>query len=142
MVVEPYAVRIARPTAIPSIRATVTTADAVPNVRRPAASTAAVERGVTVSPKPSPYAPSASATVSRLVSAVQRDIASRPARLRTMPPSATSRIDTKRTRKPDTSAPTAVAPASEPSASRCSSGPPYSTRSTNTAPPMIAVANA
>ena len=54
MVVEPYAVRMARPTAMPSIRATVTTADAVPNARRPAASTAAVERGVTVSPKPNP----------------------------------------------------------------------------------------
>ena len=62
MVVEPYEVRIARPTAIPSMRATVTTADAVPNARRPAASTAAVERGVTVSPKPSPKTPSPSAT--------------------------------------------------------------------------------
>ena len=54
MVVEPYAVRIASPTAIPSIRATVTTAEATPKARRPAASTAAVERGVTVSPKPKP----------------------------------------------------------------------------------------
>ena len=39
---------------MPSIRATVTTAEAVPNARRPAASTAAVDRGVTVSPNPSP----------------------------------------------------------------------------------------
>ena len=70
---------------MPSIRATVTTADAVPNARRPAASTAAVERGVTVSPKPKPYRPSASATVSRLVSGVQRDIASSPAMLSPIP---------------------------------------------------------
>ena len=58
------------------------------------------------------------------------------------PPRATTRSGTTRTMKPDTSAPTAVAPASAPSASRCSSGPPYRTRSTKTAPPMIAVANA
>ena len=54
MVVEPYAVRIASPTAMPIIRATVTTDEAAPKARRPAASTAAVERGVTVSPKPKP----------------------------------------------------------------------------------------
>ena len=50
----PKAVRIASPTAMPTIRATVTAALAMPNAARPAASTAAVERGVTVSPKPSP----------------------------------------------------------------------------------------
>ena len=62
--------------------------------------------------------------------------------LSAIPPRATTRSGTTRTMNPDTSAPTAVAPARAPSASRCSSGPPYSTRSTNTAPPMIAVANA
>ena len=62
--------------------------------------------------------------------------------LRTIPPSATSRIGTTRTMNPEASAPTAVAPASAPSASRWSSGPPYRTRSTKTAPPMIAVAKA
>ena len=35
MVVEPYAVRTASPTAIPIIRATVTTADAAPNAAPP-----------------------------------------------------------------------------------------------------------
>ena len=45
---------MASPTAMPIIRATVTIADATPNARRPAASTAAVERGVTVSPNPKP----------------------------------------------------------------------------------------
>ena len=45
---------------MPIIRATVTIADAIPNAARPAASTAAVERGVTVSPKPKPKAPRAS----------------------------------------------------------------------------------
>ena len=65
MVVEPYAVRIASPTAMPSIRATVTTAEAAPNERWPAASTAAVERGVTVSPNPNPKTPSAAATAVR-----------------------------------------------------------------------------
>ena len=44
---------------MPIIRATVTTDDAAPNARRPAASTAAVERGVTVNPNPRPNAPSA-----------------------------------------------------------------------------------
>ena len=42
------------PTAMPIIRATVTVAEAAPKAARPAASTAAVDRGVTVSPKPMP----------------------------------------------------------------------------------------
>ena len=61
--------------------------------------------------------------------------------LRTRPTRATTRNGMTRTTNPEASAPTAVAPASAPSASRCWSGPPYRTRSTNTAPPMIAVAN-
>jgi len=39
---------------MPIIRATVTVAEAAPNAARPAASTAAVDLGVTVSPKPIP----------------------------------------------------------------------------------------
>ena len=41
---------------MPTIRATVTTADATPKRCCPAASTAAVDRGVTVRPNPSPNA--------------------------------------------------------------------------------------
>src|SRR3970282_941452 len=48
--------------AIPIIRATVTVAEATPNAAWPRASTAAVERGVTVSPMPSPKAPMSQAT--------------------------------------------------------------------------------
>src|SRR5438445_708446 len=62
---------MARPTAMPIMRATVTTAEAVPNARRPTASTAAAERAVTVRPNPSPKIPSASATVWIVVLAVQ-----------------------------------------------------------------------
>ena len=71
---------------------------------------------------------------------VQTDIASSPPMARPSPTIVTSRSPVRRTRNPETRAPTAVAPASAPSASRCSSGPPYSTRSTKTAAPMIAVA--
>ena len=39
---------------MPSMRATVTPADATPNALRPRASTAAVDRAVTVRPKPKP----------------------------------------------------------------------------------------
>ena len=42
------------PTAMPIMRATVTVAEAAPKAALPAASTAAVERGVTVKPKPIP----------------------------------------------------------------------------------------
>ena len=52
---------------------------------------------------------------------------------RARPTTVTSRRPATRTRKPEASAPTAVAPASAPRASRCSSGPPYRTRSTKTA---------
>ena len=45
MVVEPYAVRIASPTAMPIIRATVTVDEAIPYASGDTASTAAVERG-------------------------------------------------------------------------------------------------
>ena len=142
MVVEPYAVRIASPIAIPIIRATVTTDAAAPNARRPAASTAAVDRGVTVSPNPNPKTASEPATASIPVSGVHDAIAMRPAMLSARPTSVASRSDRTRSANPETSAPTAVAPASAPRARRWSSGPPYSTRSTKTAPPMIAVANA
>ena len=51
---EPRAVRAARPTPIPSIRATVTPAEATPKAFLPSASTAALDRAVTVNPKPRP----------------------------------------------------------------------------------------
>ncbi len=122
--VDPYAVRIASPTAIPIIRATVTTDDAAPKLRRPTASTAAVERGVTVSPNPSPKTASVSATDSTGVSGDQRDIATSPPMASARPMSVTARSERTRTANPEPSAPTAVAPASAPRASRCWSGPP------------------
>ena len=64
---------------MPSIRATVTTDEAAPKAAWPAASTAAVERGVTDSPNPRPNVASASAASPMVVDAVQRDIANRPA---------------------------------------------------------------
>ena len=115
-------------------------AEATPKAPRPSASTAAVERGVTVNPKPSPNSPRVAATSPTRTPGDQRDIASRAVTLASTPATEIRRSDMIRTRKPDASAPTAVAPASEPSASRWSFGPPYKTRSTNTAPPMIAVA--
>ncbi len=124
MVVDPYAVRMARPTAIPTIRATVTIDDAWPYAAAPAASIAALERGVTVSPKPSPKVASAAATVPMGVAAVQVAIHRSPPTARAMPTSDTSRGPRPRTSQPETSAPTAVAPANAPSASRCWSGPP------------------
>ena len=126
MVVEPYAVRIASPTAMPIIRATVTTDDAAPKARRPTASTAAVERGVTVSPNPSPNAASVERDrLDRGRPGDQRDIADE-RRRRSAPARQRHQRGASRTRtaKPEPSAPTAVAPASAPSASRCSSGPP------------------
>src|SRR4051794_13634643 len=97
MVVEPYAVRIASPTAIPIIRATVTVADAIPNARRPTASTAAVERGVTVSPKPAPNTARVVDTSPIGVASVHRVIATSAAALATRPTIVTSRRDRKRT---------------------------------------------
>src|SRR5829696_4709240 len=141
MVVDPYAVRIARPTAMPTMRATVTVEDATPYASRPTASTAAVERGVTVSPNPAPKMPSASAASSTDVTDVQRAIATRAPIDAARPAIVTILKLRTRTAKPDRRAPAAVAPASAPRARRCSSGPPYRTRSTNTAPPTIAVAN-
>src|SRR5829696_1102160 len=140
MVVDPYAVRIARPTAMPTMRATVTVEDATPYASRPTASTAAVERGVTVSPNPAPKMPSASAASSTDVWDVQRAIATRAPIDAARPTIVTILKLRTRTAKPDRRAPAAVAPASAPRARRCSSGPPYRTRSTNTAPPTIAVA--
>ncbi len=60
---------------MPSIRATVTTDDAAPNEAWPAASTAAVERGVTDRPNPRPKRPSAPAASAVVVAGDQRDIA-------------------------------------------------------------------
>src|SRR3954466_14458304 len=142
MVVEPYAVRIARPTAMPTIRATVTVEDAVPYDSTGTAETAAVDLGVTVRPNPAPNRARGSAAPAMVVSGVQAAMIHSPAIDATRPAIVTRRSDSSRTANPESSAPAAVAPASAPSASRCSSAPPYSTRSTNTAPPTMAVANA
>ena len=140
MIVEPNAVSAARPIAMPIIRATVTAADAAPNAARPSASTAAAERGVTVSPKPRPKIASQAATSPIDVSGVHAAIRASAAMAAASPTSVVRRSPSARSASPETSAPAAVAAASDPSATRCRSGPPYSTRSTNTAPPMIAVA--
>ena len=78
---------------MPIIRATVTIALAIPNDSRPAVSTAAVERGVTVSPKPSPKTASTSATSPSATPGVQRDIQSSAPADATSPTSVTSRSD-------------------------------------------------
>ena len=70
--VDPNAVSAASPSAMPSMRATVTLADAIPNARSPSASTAAAERGVTVSPKPTPNSASHAAASPIDVTGVQR----------------------------------------------------------------------
>ena len=128
---------------MPTIRATVTVDEAAPYASTGTDSTAAVERGVTVSPNPAPNRASDSAAASIGVAGVQPAISTqRDGAARTQPADASpARSGSSRTANPDSSAPSAVAPASAPSAIRCSSGPPYSTRSTNTAAPTIAVAN-
>jgi len=80
MVVEPNAVSAAMPTAMPIIRATVTVADAAPNAARPAASTAAVDRGVTVSPNPKPKTAADAAKASVGAVGLHADIHTRPPR--------------------------------------------------------------
>src|ERR1051325_4041720 len=102
MTVEPYAARIARPIAIPIIRATVTVADAAPNDERPADSTAAVERGVTVSPKPSPKSARRPATATIPTLAFHWAISRRPTTDAARPPRDTTRSGTNRMAKPDT----------------------------------------
>ena len=125
------------------MRATVTTDEAAPNARRPAASTAAVERGVTVSPKPNPKTRQRAGDGRDAGVGRPRSPSPRARRCdNPRPTSVATRSDTTRSAKPETRAPSAVAPARAPSASRWSPGPPYRTRSTKTAPPMIAVANA
>ena len=93
-----------------------------------------------MAPKPRPNTASASAAAPTGVAVVQPDITTSATIDAMRPASVTSRSDTTRTMNPDDRAPTAVAPARAPSARRWSSGPPYSTRSTNTAAPTIAVA--
>src|SRR4029079_621717 len=118
MVVDPYAVRIARPTAMPTIRATVTVEAAMPYSSRPTAATAAVERGVTVAPQPRPNTAQRAAADPTGVEVVQRDIATSAPAEATSPMTVTRRSDRIRTMNPDASAPTAVAPASAPRARR------------------------
>src|SRR4051794_6814285 len=126
---------------MPTIRATVTVEEAAPYDSTATAATAAVERGVTVSPNPAPNRASGAATPEMDVSCVQPAMSQSPTTDAPSPTSVTIRSESSRTAKPDRSAPAAVAAASAPRASRCSSAPPYSTRSTNTAAPTIAVAN-
>ena len=140
MTVEPNAVSAASPIAMPIMRATVTVADAMPKARSPRAATAAADRGVTVSPNPAPNSASQVATSPIGVAGVQAAIWTSATIDAASPISVVTRMPSARSTSPETSAPAAVAAASAPSASRCWSGPPYSTRSTNTAPPMIAVA--
>src|SRR6478735_11927702 len=97
MRVDPAAVRIDTPIAIPIIRATVTIALAIPNDARPADSTAAVLRGVTVRPNPSPKAPSTAATVTIATAGDQPDIRTSAPALSRSPTSVTSRRDSART---------------------------------------------
>ena len=59
---------------MPTIRATVTVEAAMPYSSRPTAATAAVERGVTVTPKPRPNTASATAADPTGVEVVQPDI--------------------------------------------------------------------
>ena len=106
------------------MRATVTVDAAIPYASRPTAATAAVERGVTVAPKPIPNTASETAAAPIGVSIVQPDITTSATTDAARPASVTSRSDRTRTMNPDARAPIAVAPASAPSARRCSSGPP------------------
>ena len=138
----PKAVRIASPTAMPTIRPTVTAALAVPNAARPAASTAAVERGVTVSPNPSPKRARVTATYSPLASAVSLASTTSPTIEAASPTIVTAVAPRRRIAKPETAAPSAIARASAPRTVRCSSGPAKRTRSTNAAMPTMTVASA
>ncbi len=79
---------------------------------------------MTVAPKPRPKTASAIEAAPIGVSVVQRDMATRATTDAASPSSVTSRSETTRTMNPDARAPTAIAPASDPSARRCSSGPP------------------
>ena len=95
---------------MPTIRATVTVDEAMPYGSRATASTAAVERGVTVSPKPAPN--TASAAAADPIGRRGRPARHHDERARSRPParcSVTRRSDRIRTTNPDTSAPTAVA---------------------------------
>ena len=123
MIVEPKAVSAASPRAMPSIRATVTVAEAIPGPL-PRASTAAAERGVTVSPNPSPNRASHAATSPIPVSGVHAAIAASAAMAAARPTRVVTRSPSVRSASPETSAPPAVAAASDPRATRWRSGPP------------------
>ncbi len=90
---------------MPTMRATVTVEEAIPYASRATDSTAAVDRGVTVSPKPAPNSASAPAADSIDVSAVQPAISTSPTIEAPSPTSVTMRSDRSRTANPDTSAP-------------------------------------
>ena len=120
---EPNPVSTASPTAMPAIRATVTLADAMPNAVLPSASTAAEERGVTVSPKPTPKSDTPIRSVLKGESGTRPDSVTRPTAASPRPTRLRTTIPTTRSANPEARAPTAVASASEPSTRRCSSEP-------------------
>ena len=130
------------PRPMPTMRATVTVPLAMPKADRPAASTAAVVRGVTVRPKPRPKSDTAAIGTRRSVSRRTVESRSRPRMLVPRPMMVTTMPSTRRTAKPETKAPSAMARASGPSRRPCSSGPAKRTRSTKVATPMMAVASA
>src|ERR1035437_8683946 len=100
IVVDPYAVSAAMPMAMPIIRATVTVADAAPKAALPADSTAAVDRGVTVSPQPMPNTAPEAPNAFVGTSVVQVDIQTRPPTLTTSPTSVSNRSEMIRARNP------------------------------------------
>jgi hypothetical protein len=86
---------------MPIIRATVTVAAAAPKATRPAASTAAVDRGVTVNPKPIPKtAPEAAKAFVETVG-LHVDIQASPPALTARPTRVSSRRDRPRDRPED-----------------------------------------
>ena len=145
IVVEPYAVRTATPIAIPIIRATVTIALAIPNDARPGAldrgraprSDRQSEPEPEQPPRTSGHGPDRDG---------RRPLRHQPERRRARgraPRRSRGAGTGRRTAKPGqerADGRRAGQRIRAPGAGR--PGPPYRTRSTNTAPPMIAVANA
>ena len=105
-------------------------------------SMAAVERGVTVVPKPSPNRASAPSNTGMDVCESATPSMTMPIVARTRPAMPRGTTRTSRSKYPEPMAPMAIASANVPRTSRCSGATSYRTRSTHTAAPMIAVASA
>src|SRR3989304_5253469 len=103
---------------MPSMRATVTVAEAAPNAAVPTASIAAVERVVTVRPNPNPKMAMRPAISPTSVADDQADIRTSAVTLKTRPTTVTARGPRARGRNPEPRAPTAVAPARAPRPTR------------------------